>query len=165
MLLVISPRQWEVQEEMNKTKSKEEKKTHTKTTHTHLEIFPGLSLQKQPVPSKQLFQKPAPSNNVKERKEIFMKKEPNFKYFPQRKGKDLDMVAGWEGEKLLFGPNIHILWEIYLYALLVSSHASIAFLITFSSSLENVHKIYRSSFSMIAYKGTAKLAMHSNTQL
>jgi len=45
---VISPRQWEVQEEneQNKIQGGRKKKTHTKTTHTHLEIFPGLSLQK-----------------------------------------------------------------------------------------------------------------------
>lgn len=44
---VISPRQWEVQEENEQNKIQGgKKKPHTKTTHTHLVIFPGLSLKK-----------------------------------------------------------------------------------------------------------------------
>lgn len=43
-VFAISPRQWEVQEE-NEQNKKPKKKT-TQKPHTHLEIFPGFSLQK-----------------------------------------------------------------------------------------------------------------------
>ena len=44
---VLSPRQWEVQEENEQNKkTRGRKKNLTQKPHTHLEIFPGFSFQK-----------------------------------------------------------------------------------------------------------------------
>lgn len=70
----------------------------------------------------------------------------------QQKGKSLGQ--GGEEKASYFGPNVCILWEIHLYALLASTNEFRAFSWLYISSRpsENVQKIYCFSFSMVVYK-------------
>lgn len=79
-----------------------------------------------------------------------------FPFAPENSAKE--RVWGWVGERkekaFYFSPNIQILWEIHLYDLLVSSNESIVLSLVYNSSrpLENGHRLYCSSFSMIVHK-------------
>lgn len=152
---VISPRQWEVQEENEQNKIQGgEKKKLTQKPHTHTQkSFQASHFKNSQFLLNSCFRNWSFSNNVKERKEIFMKKEPNFKYFPQRKGKDLGHGSRVGRRKLLILVQTFTSCGKYTFMLSQSpvTHPQRSLYI-YSSSLENVHKIYCSSFSMIAYK-------------
>lgn len=139
-------------------KERKKKPKISNRTHTHSEMFPSFSCQKYPGPSQQLFQKLVFSNNVYSKRGNICEKRNTISNIchssrEQRKGKGLGQGWGVKEKASYFGPNIHILWEIHLYALLVSSNESVAFSLLYISSrpLENVHKIYCFSFSIIVY--------------